>query len=256
MDEISNPVLLNEIFNAHLVNEGLRRAYLKSPATKDTIIEEILKRYPKLKLSHERRDSDGKLKTWWLSKRKIRADSINTAVKIGRVLGYRNRVPIDKRDWNSGGYMFRIKARTEMGVVSILQASDAVLDFKPYYEDLAKKFEKSLTKMPIYGKKIKKVFVEVENEYSYEEVIYMMSNYKKKYKQDEGLKRSITKYMPVGLKEFLESLDLDNELHRGIIIGLRSTIRRGFMDKIIDSNPYEEYIKYKNEVEDLIDKIW
>lgn len=253
MDKTTDPNLLNELFNAHLINNGLRRAYLKSPSTKTTMIEEILKMYPKLKISHESRDKEGKMTGWWLSKRKIPSKSIDTDDKIGRVLGYRNKVPLSKRDWNARGYFFRIKAHTKLGIISITQASDAGLDFKEYYEDIAKSFEKCLKQMPVYGKDVKKVVLEIDVEYTYGDVINMMVNYKKKYKQDRGLKNSIVKYMTLDLKSFFESLDLDNELHRGIIIGLRASTIRSFSDKIVDNIPFEDIKEYSLQRKELLE---
>ncbi len=219
---------LENYVHCYLVDNNVRDGYLiqyfeekMSKELKKTV-ENIKKEFPKLHYLYLR---GGIL----ITKKEQKPDefkSDNFNEKLGNILGYACGKDFDKLNRKETHYAYEI--RLYWNDLFGLQLISYLCQTNKYEKDLKKLYEKikkCLTnKSFIFHNQIKDIKYEVEPIYTEKHYIDLLSKDKHNFTEKE--KNAIYNYLykigfSMNFESFLENnLDLNNPLHRGIIIGL------------------------------------
>jgi len=148
-------VFLKDLFNSHLVHDGVRDAYLDCGKNIEDRMRLMLKKYPDLKL-HIKDDF-----AYFLSKNELNSNDVNSKHKIGKLLGYANVVPIDKLNRKIDTYVFTFEVCGSFGKLILFRAQEQTMEAESHYEDFLKKIKISLGKLRTSGSEIYDVKLDI-----------------------------------------------------------------------------------------------
>lgn len=239
------------LLESHLIHCGVRKAWLftGNASHGEYLRKTILNYYPKLRILYiNPKDLDITQGGWYISKRKLNINNVNTHTKIAHQLGYKCKVPFERFDWSGRFYEFKISIDTPLGDITVMTPSDQTLDYIGYYKDLVKKMTKALRTFDVYQNL--KARLEVKIRYSYRETIEMLTYYKPEHASiiEDSLDREMDYW---GINK--ENINLNDPLHRGILVGLRASTIRSYLDKVYEMIPYEYTREYRKERHELLE---